>query len=90
MDKDFIKKMLSEHKDLYSYKKDKTFVQAGALSNDKISFTNYEYLQFMVKKNDKRYIIHGIAGKIFEEPMAVSKTGGRVARNMYNYKPRAI
>ena len=30
------------------------------------------------------------AGKIFEEPMAVSKTGGRVARNMYNYKPRAI
>ncbi|WP_435086999.1 hypothetical protein ACIJYD_03160 [Candidatus Pelagibacter bacterium nBUS_33] len=64
--KNFIKEILAEHKDLYKYKKNKTFVQAGTLSNDKISFANYEYLQFMVKKNDKKYIIHGISGKIFD------------------------
>ena len=65
--KEFIKKMLDEHKNLYAYKKDKTFVQAGTISNDEVIFTNYEYLQYMVKKNDNKYIIQGIAGKIFKD-----------------------
>jgi hypothetical protein len=48
---------------IYSYKKDKTFVQT-AFSTTKHNFNTYEIVMIEYKKNDKDYIIHGLSGKI--------------------------
>tara|TARA_B100000427_G_C15394235_1_gene544717 strand:+ start:315 stop:923 length:609 start_codon:yes stop_codon:yes gene_type:complete len=63
--KKLIEKKLKENEDLYNYKKSKTFRQASFSPEDSRTFEIYEYLQFMVKRNDSEYIIHGISGKIF-------------------------
>ena len=52
-------------KNLYKYKKDKTFVTVGLDILDGYNFNTYEVLQIKFKRNDKNYIIHGISGKIF-------------------------
>ena len=49
--------------DVYSYKKDKTFVQAGFFK--KYNFSTYDGVQIEFKNNDKVYIVHSLTGKIF-------------------------
>ena len=49
--------------DLYSYKKDTTFLGVTFYSPN-YQFDKYEALSFEYKKNDKDYIIYGITGKI--------------------------
>ena len=51
--------------DVYSYKKDKTFVQAAFDIMDGFNFHKYEVVQIEFKKNDKYYIIDGVTGKVF-------------------------
>jgi len=51
--------------DVYSYIKDKTFVQAGFDIFEGFKWSKYESVQIEFKKNDKDYIIHGVTGKIF-------------------------
>ena len=65
--KKLIEKKLKESEDLYKNKKSKTFRQTGFFPRDGKTFEIYEYLQIMVKRNDTKYIIHGISGKIFED-----------------------
>ncbi len=48
---------------IYSYKKDKTFAQT-ALGTSTHNFDTYEVVMIEFKKNDKKYIIHGLTGKI--------------------------
>ena len=51
--------------DLYSYKKDKTFIQTGFDVLDGFNLKTYEVVQVELKNNDKNYIIYGISGKLF-------------------------
>tara|TARA_Y100000590_G_scaffold445793_1_gene578400 strand:+ start:517 stop:1116 length:600 start_codon:yes stop_codon:yes gene_type:complete len=51
--------------DVYSYKKDKTFVMAAFDTLEGYNFSKYEAVQIEFKKNDKNYIIHGVTGKVF-------------------------
>ena len=60
---DFITESQIMEKAFYPYNSNK-FYQSGMLSN---SFETYEYLQFNLKKDDSKYIIYGISGKIFFE-----------------------
>ena len=51
--------------DVYSYKKDKTFILTGFDVLDGFNLETYEVVQIELKNNDKNYIIHGISGKLF-------------------------
>jgi hypothetical protein len=51
--------------DVYSYKKDKTFIQTGFDVQDGFNLKKYEVVQIELKNNDKNYIIYGITGKLF-------------------------
>ena len=58
------KKIIASIKDIYSMKKDKTFVMAG-FSKYENNFETYDAVQITIKKNDKDYIIHNVTGKNF-------------------------
>ena len=60
---DFITESQIMERAFYPYNSNK-FYQSGMLSN---SFETYEYLQFNLKKDDSKYIIYGMSGKIFFE-----------------------
>ena len=60
---DFVTESQIMERAFYPYNNNK-FYQSGMLSN---SFETYEYLQFNLKKDDSKYIIYGMSGKIFFE-----------------------
>ena len=60
---DFITESQIMERAFYPYNSNK-FYQSGMVSN---SFETYEYLQFNLKKDDSKYIIYGMSGKIFFE-----------------------
>ena len=59
------KQIIANTKDVYSMKKDKTFVMAAFDTLEGYNFSKYEAVQIEFKKNDKNYIIHGVTGKVF-------------------------
>tara|TARA_Y100000768_G_scaffold363176_1_gene322609 strand:+ start:3467 stop:4111 length:645 start_codon:yes stop_codon:yes gene_type:complete len=59
------KEIKSNIADVYTYKKDKTFIMTAFDTTEGYNFKQYEAVQIEFKKYDNNYIIHGVTGKIF-------------------------